>query len=239
MKKISVALVGLGEVAHRIHVPACRAVAELELVAACDPDSDRRRSAAATFRIPQLFENDEKMLSDVSPQIVIVGAPPDTHFAITCRALRSGSHVLCEKPFMSSVDEADEVIRLAADRKLLLRVNNQYRYMNIYRRTKERLLRGEFGRLFYIQVWQQMFHPPSLEENWRSTLPRYLLYEFGTHALDLITYFFDALPLSVNMHMPRVLPECRSDVLVCGTMRFPDERVASLSLNRVSHAPEK
>src|SRR6185295_3443174 len=104
-------------------------------------------------------------------------------------ALQAGAHVLCEKPFMPTLGEADRIIDLARRNNLLLRVNNQYRFMTIYRETRRRLERDEFGRLFHIQCWQQMFHPPSKEVNWRSRLSQYVLFEFATHALDLITYF--------------------------------------------------
>src|SRR5262249_26508355 len=59
------------------------------------------------------------------------------------------------------------------------------------------------------------------------------------HALDLVSFFFDALPTSVNLHTPRARPEFASDVLVNGSLRFPGERLAAFSFNRITHAPEK
>lgn len=153
--------------------------------------------------------------------------------------MESGAHVFCEKPFMPNVEQADRIIELAARKNLLLRVNNQYRFMSFYRETWDRLQRGDFGRLFYIQAWQNMFHPPARETNWRSELKQYVLYEFGTHALDLASFFFDALPVSVHADIPRARPEFDSDVLVHASLRFPDQRLAVFSFNRITHAPEK
>jgi predicted dehydrogenase len=119
-------------------------------------------------------------------------------------------------------------------------VNNQYRYMPIYSRTRERLDRGDFGRAYFLQCWQQMFHPPAVEKvRWRAELEQSTLYEFGTHALDLICFLFDALPEALTAQIPRARPEYSSDVLVQTTLRFPGERVATLAMNRVSHAPER
>jgi predicted dehydrogenase len=148
--------------------------------------------------------------------------------------------VFCEKPFLLSVEEADDVIALARAQRRLVAVNNQYRYMPIYRQTRERLAAGEFGRLYAVQCWQQMFHPPANEKvSWRRGLKRATLFEFGTHALDLICYLFDGLPESLAAYMPRVRPEYESDVLVQMSLRFPEERLATVFLNRVSHAPER
>lgn len=237
--KTSIAIVGLGAVAERIHIPACRQTPGLELLGGCDPDAATRERMARKFQLPRVYADAGRMLSEVRPDIVLIGSPPATHFEMAAEALHAGAHVVCEKPFMSTLEEADRIIELARSRKRLLRVNNQYRFMSFYRETKSRLARGEFGRLFYVQAWQQMFHPPSVETNWRSQLRQYVLYEFGTHVLDLISYFYDALPESASFHMPRCRPEFDCDVLVNGAMRFPGERIASVSLNRVTHAPEK
>ena len=234
-----VAILGLGGVAERIHLPACAALPDVQLVGACEPDDERRELMRRRFGLPAVYADAETLLKKGSPEIVIIGTPPDSHKELCLLALEHGAHVLCEKPFVNTIEEADAVIS-AADRKgLRVAVNNQYRYMEIYRSTRERLVKGEFGRLFFVQVWQQMFHPPTQERGWRARLKQSTLYEFGTHALDLICFFFDALPASVSAHTPRVRPEIDSDVLVQATLRFPEERLATLALNRVSHAPNR
>jgi len=237
--KTRVAIAGLGGAAERIHIPACREIPEIEIVGACDPDSHRRSTMAASLGPTPVFATCTEMLARCAPDMVIVGTPPDSHAEVTELALRSGIHVLCEKPFMPTLEEADRAIELARGSNLLLRVNNQYRFMTIYRETRRRLRAGEFGRLFHVQCWQQMDHPPSKEANWRSRLTRYVLFEFATHALDLISYFYEGTPLAVNMFTPRCRPEFEADVVVAGILRYPEERIAVLNFNRVTEAPEK
>jgi predicted dehydrogenase len=153
-------------------------------------------------------------------------------------ALEAGAHVLLEKPFTETVEQADALIALARERRLLLAVNTQYRYMEIYRRTRERLAAGDFGRLHGIQVWQQMFHPADLDgPSWRRAMRRGTLYEFGGHALDLLCYLFGAEPEAISALTPTVRNEFHSDVLVQATLKFPEDKLATLWFNRVSHAP--
>jgi predicted dehydrogenase len=237
--KTRIGIVGAGGVVERIHLPACALVPDVEIAGICDPNAEVRTRIATQPGIRQTFASFEEMIEQVRPEVVIVATPPQTHFEICRQALNAGAHVLCEKPFMATLEEADRVIAIAREKNLLLRVNNQYRFMSFYSETKRRLQAGEFGRVFYIQCWQQMFHPPSTETNWRSELKQYVLYEFGTHALDLVSFFFDALPESVSAHTPRCRPEYDADVLVQMTLRYPEERIATFSFNRVSHAPEK
>lgn len=232
-----VGVVGLGAVAERIHLPACAAVPGVEVVGACDPEPERRARLAGRFGLSRVYDDARSLLETERPDLVVIGTPPGTHRELCLLALEHGAHVLCEKPFMESVDEADEVIAAADRRGLLVRVNNQYRHMAIYDVVHQRLARGDFGRPHFIQCWQQMFHPPSAERNWRAALVRSTLYEFGTHAFDLVCLFFGALPAAVSAQIPRPHPEIEADVLAHVTLRFPGERLATLAFNRISHAP--
>ena len=236
---IRVAILGLGAVAEQIHLPACAFLPEVELVAACDPDVARRERLGSRFGIRALYAAPEILLTREKPDLAIIATPPDSHRDLCLLALDHGVHVFCEKPFVRTITEADEVIAAAERRGLIVGVNNQYRFLKIYRHTQERLANGEFGAPFLIQCWQQMFHPPSQERNWRARLTEYTLYEFGTHPLDLMCFFFGALPLSITAHTPHPHPDSEADVVVQATLRFPDERLATLLLNRISHAPER
>ncbi len=173
-------------------------------------------------------------------ELFLIGTPPDSHKDLCLLALSGGAHVMCEKPFMLSVAEADEVLAAAKRQQRALAVNTQYRYMATYQKTRERLMRGDFGRLFFLQCWQQMFHPPVFEKiKWRAELKQSTLYEFGAHALDLLSFFFDSLPVAVNAVIPQARSDYQSDVLVQMTLYFPEDRLATIAFNRVSHAPER
>jgi len=236
---VRVGLIGLGGVAGRIHLPACRAVPEIQVVGGCDPTEESRRRMESKFALPATFASAGEMIEKTRPELVIVGTPPGSHFELSHLALSMDCHVLCEKPFMTTVAEADQIIELARSKNRLLRVNNQYRFMPYYSGTKLRLDKGEFGRAFYLQAWQQMFHPPQRESNWRGRMSQYVLFEFGTHVLDLACYFYEALPDSISVVTPHPRAGFDSDVLVHVTLRFPGERLAVFSFNRISHAPEK
>jgi predicted dehydrogenase len=234
-----IAMIGLGGVAERIHLPALAAVPGVEVTAACEPDAARRAAMGAKFKIAQLFADAESMLRASPADIVVIGSPPDQHYRQSLLALEHGAHVFCEKPFVERPAEADEIVAAADQAGRLVSVNNQYRFMPIYRKTRERIAAGEFGAPFLISGWQQMFHPPSFEKNWRAHLLKSTLFEFGTHALDLICFYFDALPESITTEITHPRDDIAADVVVLCLLRFPGQRAASLVLNRVSHAPER
>lgn len=237
---IRTVVLGLGNVAERIHIPACRAVDGIEIVGASEPREDRARMMKERFSLPRVEADSIALLDELRPDLVVVGTPPDSHFDLCMAAMERGADVLCEKPFVETSEMAGRLIEEARSRDRLLDVNTEYRHMPIYSVTRDRLHAGEFGRLFYLQCWQQMFHPPALEPlEWRQKLKKSTLWEFGAHPLDLITRFFDAHPTSVTAHMPRARKEYDADVLVQLTLAFPGDRLATVSLDRVTHAPER
>lgn len=236
---LKVALFGLGGVAERIHLPALNRLTDLELAAACEIDPARGEAMRRRFRIPRLYHDPAELIDREKPDIVVIGTPPGSHHELCLLALNRGAHVFCEKPFVRTVEEADEIVRTAEQCGRYVAVNNQYRFMSMYQVAKARIDAGEFGRPFLLQCWEQMFHPPSAESNWRADLVESTLFEFGTHALDLICFLFADLPLSVVAEIPRPRPEFRADVVTVLMLRFSEERVATVVLNRISHAAER
>src|SRR4051812_4105386 len=192
-----VAVIGLGGGAGRIYLPAPAAIPGIQIVGACEPHAARRGTIGGKFGVAQLPSDDQGLLAAPSPDIVVIGSPPQLHHRQSLLALRHGAHVFCEKPFVERPEEADEIIAAADRAGKLVSVNNQYRFMPIYRKTQQRIAAGEFGAPFLISGWQQMFHPPSYEKNWRAQLIKSTLFEFGTHALDLLCFMFDAVPESI------------------------------------------
>lgn len=236
---LSVAFVGLGNVAERIHWPAIKSLPGITLTSGCDTDVGRRERVGQALNLPKVYGSADELFREQRPDIAIVGTPPFCHLDDCLVALRHGAHVFCEKPFVESVADAEAVIAaaLAADR--VVAINNQYRYMAMYRESQRRIAAGEFGRPFLIQAWEQMNHPPFKEKNWRAQLVQSTLFEFGTHALDLICFFFDALPETITVLTPHPRPDIAADVVVTVMLRFPGERVATMVLNRISQAPER
>ncbi len=238
MSRMRTALFGLGLVVEDIHLRACAALPELELVAACDPRVERR-TWAEQKGVPATYPDALSLLEREKPELVIIATPPDTHRDMCLLALQHGAHVLCEKPFVTRTDEADDVVKAAALAGRMVAVNHEYRYLDIYMKTKQAIDRGEFGRPYLIQAWQQMFHPPYKESNWRSKLVQSTLNEFGSHTLDLFAYFFDSHANTITAHTPKVRKDTDADVLVQVTLRYPNECMATMLLNRVSRAPRR
>src|SRR5258708_792722 len=103
-----IAIVGLGNAGYTIHLPALAGIRSASVVGGCDVDAGRRERASSLYKIP-VFADFDAMLAESRPEVVIIGTPPDSHAEYCLRSFTAGANVICEKPFASSVDEAEAV----------------------------------------------------------------------------------------------------------------------------------
>jgi predicted dehydrogenase len=86
-----------------------------------------------------------------SPDIdaVAVITPVWTHYELAKRALENGKHVFIEKPFTSSSAQAEELIELAAQKKLTIMVDHTFLFTGAVRKIRELTESGALGDLYY------------------------------------------------------------------------------------------
>lgn len=79
--------------------------------------------------------------------LVTVATPNATHFAITKAFLEAGFHVLCEKPMTMTVDEGEEIVRIARATGRICAVNYGYTGYALVRHMRAMVARGDLGRV--------------------------------------------------------------------------------------------
>lgn len=119
---LRIGLVGCGTVGN---VHRERLVREpVEIVAICDPDADAlARMAEQLPRRPRLFRSEKDLLASGVVEAVVLCTPHARHAAQVRAALHANVHVLCEKPFVTNLAEAQELIALAQTRNRALWVS--------------------------------------------------------------------------------------------------------------------
>src|SRR5262249_1355992 len=130
--EMRVAVIGLGNAGTTLHLPALAGLQGVEAVGAMDLDPARREQGKAKFGIP-VFSDFDELLSQARPDVVMVGTPPGSHADYCLRSLAAGAHVICEKPFVASLAEADRVIAAARSAKRRVALNHEFREMPIFR----------------------------------------------------------------------------------------------------------
>jgi len=90
-----------------------------------------------------------ELLQDPSIDAVVVVTPVSTHARLAGEALRAGKHVLVEKPLAASSAECEELIRLAAERGLVLMVGHTFLYNPAVLMLRDLVVTGELGEVYY------------------------------------------------------------------------------------------
>lgn len=94
----------------------------------------------------------ENKLGDGRADCISICTPNETHYSYCKAALNAGFHVVCDKPIAGSVEEAEELETIALDRGLILAVTYNYSGYPMVREARERILKGEIGRPYIINV---------------------------------------------------------------------------------------
>lgn len=124
MSTIRTAVIGVGHQG-RWHADKFAVLPDAELVAVADADSAAREKAAGELGVRGVADYAE-LLGAVDA--VSIATPTPSHFEIVSAFLREGVHVLVEKPLTSTVAEAEELVKLADEKGLVLQVGHLERF---------------------------------------------------------------------------------------------------------------
>lgn len=228
-----VALVGLGNAGFTLHLPALAGIPDATVVGACDVDASRRDRAVKRWRVP-VFDDFDNMLQTSQPDVVIVGTPPDSHAHYCIRAFSAGAHVICEKPFVRTLAEADRVLAAAASARRSIAFNHEFRQMPIFRAIRDEIERIGRQELVFAQIWQLMNLPPWAERGWRGQLLQRTLHEAGVHLVDLLIAIFGEKPEAVQAAISTGgLRDEQTDAVALVTLQFSRGRLAQIVQNRL------
>lgn len=121
---VKIGVVGAGHLG-RWHIKNLLDIPEVQLVGFYDQNAERAQQIAAEFAVKS-FPDLESLLN--ACQAVSIVVPTTAHYEIAKAALEHNVHVFCEKPFMESVAEADEIIALARAQGKILQIGHIERF---------------------------------------------------------------------------------------------------------------
>jgi len=91
-----------------------------------------------------------QVLSNQKIDAVILATPIPTHYELAKQSLEAGKHVFVEKPLAMKAEEAEELVRLAESKKLVLFTGHTFLYHPGIRKLKELITSGELGEILHI-----------------------------------------------------------------------------------------
>jgi predicted dehydrogenase len=120
------------------------------LAAVCDLDVERARKVVAGRGDVACVGSLDELLDRDDVDAVAIATPARTHETVALAALRSGRHVLVEKPLADRLTSGRGMIRAAADSGLVLMADHTYCYTPAVRRIRELVEDGALGEILFI-----------------------------------------------------------------------------------------
>ncbi|MBS6645365.1 MAG: Gfo/Idh/MocA family oxidoreductase [Clostridiaceae bacterium] len=200
-KVLRTAIVGCGNI-FPMHAVPVRKMNEAELVAVCDCKADRMQKAAAEFHCAGYADMDE-MLCKEHPDVVHICTPHYLHAPLAVKALKSGCHVITEKPMAISDASALEMLNTSEQTGKTLAVIFQNRYNAGSQLIRKHMDDGSLGKAAaarMILTWDRSEEYYS-KSDWKGTWEKEgggVIIDQAIHTLDLMRWLTGGKVTSVR-----------------------------------------
>ncbi len=179
MRKLRCGIMGPGKIAQNKIATALARNKNVILYAVGSKDLKKANDFAKEFGFEKAYGSYEEMVKDPNLDVVYIATLNSFHYENIKLCLENNKHVICEKPFTINTKEAEEVIKLAEEKKLFLMEAMWSRFLPGTKKLKEVLCSGSVGKIKTLTVTL----------GFNNDIPRLIKREFGGGALlDLGVY---------------------------------------------------
>jgi len=184
------AFIGFGNVAAKGHLPGWQSVKDVEIVAATDAVAAQGKVFLEVCPGGEWRKTVDELLSDETLDFVDICTPPSTHAALIKRALEARLHVLCEKPLVTRIGDAQAVLAAAVGSGRAVHTVHNWLKAPICNRISVLVDEGAVGTVKTVR-WQTLRMEPAVTvtsdgSNWRAdpaVAGGGILFDHGWHAL--------------------------------------------------------
>ncbi len=121
-----------------------------QIISICDINKDALSKARKNYPKLKMVSNSSEILTSSEIDAVAIVTPVYTHFELAKKAIESGKHIFVEKPFTSSVAEAEELIELAEKKNIKIMVDHTFLFTGAVRKIKKLIEDGTLGNIYYF-----------------------------------------------------------------------------------------
>lgn len=211
---IRIGIAGFGMSAKIMHIPFLLCNSRYQITAILE-----RRSQEAAKLVPGvgIVTSIEDLVSRTDVDVVVVATPNDTHFSYAEKALLAGKHVIIEKPFTDTINEARVLIELSRRLGLTLTVFQNRRYVADFLTVKQIVAEKLLGEIVEFEARYDRYRPSLVAGSWKESgkLGSGVLYNLGSHLIDQALMLFGSpkyLYADVRMIRPGVQADDYFDI---------------------------
>ncbi len=221
---LKVAVIGVGSMGQN-HARVFFHSDAAHLIAVADTHQEQVEKVARKYHTAP-YSNYREMLGREDIDAVSIAVPTSLHKDVALAALKHGKHVFIEKPIASTEEEAQEIIAAAEKTPRKLMVGHIERFNPAVQELKARLLRGELGEIYKIDVQRIGPFPGRITDVG-------VIIDLSVHDMDVIHYLLEEHPARVYAEMQQRIHPSHEDS-VTALLRYPGGALAVLNINYLS-----
>ena len=191
----------------------------------CDLGENARNRAKKQYPDIPVIDEPDIIFSDNLVDIVAIITPVSTHYSLAKKALSSGKHVFIEKPMVQTVEESNDLIRIAQDKNLIGVVDHTFLFTSAIIKIKEIIDSGDIGDILYfdsVRVNLGMFqHDVDV------------IWDLAPHDLSILFYLLNKKPVSITANGVDHLDNNLVDVAYL-TLHYDYKMIANFHINWLS-----
>lgn len=212
-KNIRLAVVGTGYFS-QFHYDAWKRL-NVDLVGICSLNKDEASKYSKQFQNCEVFLDFETMIKTTKPELVDIIVPPLNHLKFIKVAARHKVHIICQKPFTTSINEAKEAISFAKRKRVKIAVHENFRFQPWYMKINEILKTSLLGDLYQVSFRMRpgdgQGEKAYLERQpYFQKMERFLIRETAIHLIDVFRFLFGDIK-SVFANLSRLNPYIKGE----------------------------
>jgi D-apiose dehydrogenase len=189
MTKLRGALIGCGFFAVN-HMHGWNDVEGAEIVAICDRDPVRLQLVGDQFGIANRYTDAVTMMTAEKLDFVDIATTAPTHRSLVEMAAVHGLHVICQKPFAPTLDDAKAMVAACNAAKVQLMVHENFRFQSTIQAVRNVVVAGEIGDVFWGRVSFRSAYDVFSGQPYLAEGKRFIVEDLGIHALDVARFLF-------------------------------------------------
>jgi len=190
MDKVRVGVIGSGFIGN-IHVDALKHVPDAEIVGVASKTPGKAAEFAETRGIPNAYEDYRELLARDDVDAVTVGVPNYLHEEVVTAAAEAGKHIMCEKPFARTIQEAERMLSAVREAGVKLVYGEMLCFAPKYVRAKRLVDEGALGDVFLVKQSEEHDGPHS-PWFWDVSLSGGgVLLDMGCHSIEFARWILD------------------------------------------------
>ena len=237
MISIKTGLIGYGMSGRVFHAPFIDMISGFELSVVSTANSETIQSIKKRYPNTKIVPDAKPILEDKDIDLVFILTPNQTHYELAKAALLAGKHVVVDKPFTVTTQEADELIELAKKQEKLLTVYQNRRWTADFKTVKKIIAGGKLGQIVEYAACYDRYAPAIRPKKWKeNNLPGSgVLYDLGAHLIDQALQLF-GMPEEVTCNIQRQRKNTQIDDYFLMTLQYR-ELVVSLHSGMLVRIP--